>query len=103
MGVLTIWITEPAQEWVEAAESETGHPTDAVSASQVVSDDLMRWPRWWLGLGTFVGAFFAAGTAGSLGMALVVDGPGDVGSVGGWPGGLRHGPRSSRRSCFSAS
>ena len=78
---VAFWITDEAQEWVEAAESDAGHPTDAVSASQVLSDDLMRWSRWWLGLGTFVVAFLAAGTAGSLGMALLVDGPGDTGSV----------------------
>ncbi|HEY3558805.1 MAG TPA: hypothetical protein VGL05_15140 [Kribbella sp.] len=60
--------------WVEAAESETGQPTDAVWASQLLSESLMRWSRWWLGLGTF----FAAGTAGTLGMVLVLDDPGSV-------------------------
>ncbi|NIK59439.1 hypothetical protein [Kribbella shirazensis] len=76
-----VWITDKSQEWVEAAESETGHSTDAVWASELLRDDLMRWSRWWLGLAAFVGAFTAAGTAGSLGMALLVDGPGDMGSV----------------------
>lgn len=72
---MSFWITDKAVEWVAAAESEVGQPTDAVWASQLLSADLMRWSRWWLGLGTFVVAFFAAGTAGTLGMALVVESP----------------------------
>jgi hypothetical protein len=72
---VAFWITDKAVEWVEAAESETGRPGDAVWASQLLSADLMRWSRWWLGLGTFVVAFFAAGTAGTLAMALVVERP----------------------------
>lgn len=76
---VAFWIMDKSQEWVDAAESESGDSTDAVWASQLLRDDLTRWSRWWLGLGAFVGAFVAAGTAGSLGMALLIDGPGDVG------------------------
>jgi hypothetical protein len=72
---VSFWITDKALEWVEAAESEAGQPADAVWASQLVSADLMRWSRWWIGLGAFVVAFFAAGTAGMLGMAIVVESP----------------------------
>lgn len=72
---MTFWMTDKTVEWVEAAESEAGQPADAVWASQLLSADLMRWSRWWLGLGAFVVAFFAAGTAGTLGMALVVESP----------------------------
>lgn len=69
---------DQSEEWVAGAESETGRSGDAVWASQLLCDDLMRWSRWWLGLGAFVVAFFAAGTAGTLGMLLVLDGAGFV-------------------------
>ncbi|TCC24969.1 hypothetical protein [Kribbella speibonae] len=75
---MTVWMLDKSEEWVAGAESETGQSSDAVWASQLVSDDLMRWSRWWLGLGAFVVAFFAAGTAGTLGMLLVLDGAGFV-------------------------
>jgi hypothetical protein len=78
---VTFWIVDKSQEWVEAAESESGDSTDAVWASQLLRDDLTRWSRWWLGLGAFVVAFFSAGTAGSIGMALLVDRPRDPGVV----------------------
>lgn len=73
---VTFWITERAREWVEAAEVEGGNSTDAVWASQLLSDDLLRWSRWWLGLGTFLVALVAAVAAGSLGMTLAIDPPG---------------------------
>lgn len=75
------WITPEAEEWVAAAESETGHSSDAVWASQLLSEDLMRWSRWWLGLGTFFLAFVATGTAGSLAMGLIMQRPGSAGAV----------------------
>lgn len=77
---MAFWITDKAQEWVEAAEAERGDSTDAVWASQLLSDDLMRWSRWWLGLAGFAIAFVAAGTAGSVGMMLFIEPPtgGDV-------------------------
>lgn len=78
---MAFWITDKAQEWVEAAESETGHSTDAVWASKLLSDDLMRWSRWWLGLAAFVVAFVAAAVAGSFGMMSLVDAPGGTGEV----------------------
>ncbi|GGU14631.1 hypothetical protein [Nocardioides albus] len=77
---MAFWITDKAQEWVEAAETESGHSTDAVWASKLLSDDLMRGSRWWLGLAAFVLAFVAAGAAGSVGMMLLIEPPigGDV-------------------------
>ncbi|TCC17905.1 hypothetical protein [Kribbella sindirgiensis] len=78
---MTVWMLDKSAEWVAGAESETGQSSDAVWASQLLSDDLMRWSRWWLGLGAFVVAFFAAGTAGTLGMLLVLDGSDDEGPV----------------------
>lgn len=78
---MAFWITDKAKEWVEAAESESGHSTDAVWASKLLSDDLMRWSRWWLGLAAFAVAFVAAATAGSLVMMLFIDAPGGAGEV----------------------
>lgn len=78
---MAFWVAGRSREWVEAAESATGNSTDAVWASQLLRDDLMRWSRWWLGLGTFVGAFVTAGLAGSLGMTLVVDPPEQTSAV----------------------
>ena len=78
---MAFWITDRAEEWVEAAESETGHSSDAVWASKLRSDDLMRWSRWWLGLAAFAVAFVAAATVGSLVMMLLIDAPGGAGEV----------------------
>ena len=73
---MAFWITDKSREWVEAAEAERGHSTDAVWASKLLSDDLMRWSRWWLGLAVFVLAFVAAGVVGSVGMMLLIEPPG---------------------------
>lgn len=73
---MAFWITDKAREWVDAAETESGHSTDAVWASKLLGDDLMRWSRWWLGLAVFVLAFVAAGVVGSVGMMLLIEPPG---------------------------
>jgi hypothetical protein len=85
-GFVALWITDGGREWVEAAEKEAGQAADAVWASQLLSDDLMRWSRWWLGLGAFVVAFVAGGLAGALGTTLVVDRPAEAGAVAGMSG-----------------
>jgi hypothetical protein len=73
---VAFWITDESGEWVDAAEAERGHPTDAVWVSRLLSDDLMRWSRWWLGFAGFVVAFVAAGVVGSVGMMLLIEAPG---------------------------
>ncbi|TQL68967.1 hypothetical protein FB381_2868 [Nocardioides albertanoniae] len=73
---MAFWIKDESREWIDSAEADRGNSTDAVWASKLLSDDLMRWSRWWVGLGMFVLAFVAAGFVGSLAMMLIVDAPG---------------------------
>ncbi|GGR50639.1 hypothetical protein J2S40_000399 [Nocardioides luteus] len=78
---MAFWITSRSQEWVAAAEADDGHFTDAVWASELLKEDLLRWSRWWLGLAAFVLAFAAVPFAGLLPMMLIVEAPSGGGEV----------------------
>lgn len=68
-------IRHGSRQWVDAAESATVHRTDITEASELLSNDLMRWSRWWLGLGAFSLGVVASAAAGSVGMMLLIDAP----------------------------
>lgn len=78
---MAFWTTDKTRDWVEAAESETGHSSDAPWASQLLSDDLLRWSRWGVGVIAFGAAFIASAVAGPLVMMLAVDLPRDTTAV----------------------
>lgn len=72
---VVFWIRHGSRRRVDAAESGTGHTTDITGASELLRNDLMRWSRWWLGLGAFSLAVVASAAAGSVSMMLLIDAP----------------------------